>query len=63
VGIIPTDTLPALVCDPESRSAVMRMYDIKEVSPKKQLSLLCRWARCPPPGAAAILPAACPRST
>jgi hypothetical protein len=42
VGIIPTDTLPALVCDPESRSAVLKLYDIKDLSLKKQLSLLCR---------------------
>ena len=42
VGIIPTDTYPALVCDIESRAAVERIYLIKEMNPHKQLSILCR---------------------
>jgi tRNA A37 threonylcarbamoyladenosine synthetase subunit TsaC/SUA5/YrdC len=42
VGIIPTDTLPALVCDPENRQAVVKLYAAKEMSAKKPLSMLCR---------------------
>ncbi len=45
VGIVPTDTLPAVVCDLENRAAVLRLYAIMELDPKKQLSILCRWAR------------------
>lgn len=41
VGIIPTDTLPAIVCDPENRKAVLKLYATRELDPKKQLSLLC----------------------
>lgn len=42
VGIVPTDTYPALVCDISDRSAVEKLYAIKGLSPKKQLSILCR---------------------
>ena len=42
VGIIPTDTLPAIVCDLENRDAVLRLYAVKGMDPKKPLSLLCR---------------------
>lgn len=42
VGIIPTDTLPAVVCDMENNDAVRRLYLVKMMSPKKPLSLLCR---------------------
>jgi len=42
VGIIPTDTLPAVVCDMENKDAVRRLYLVKHMNPKKLLSLLCR---------------------
>jgi len=42
VGIIPTDTLPAIVCDLENRDAVLRLYAVKDMDPKKPLSILCR---------------------
>ena len=44
MGILPTDTLTAIVCDVEDRAAVARLYAIKEVANplKKPLSLLCR---------------------
>ena len=29
VGIIPTDTMPAIVCDLENREAVLKLYTIK----------------------------------
>ncbi|PNH07203.1 hypothetical protein TSOC_006364 [Tetrabaena socialis] len=41
VGIIPTDTLPAIVCDPHNKDAVLRLYSIKEMDAKKPLSMLC----------------------
>ena len=44
MGILPTDTLTAIVCDVEDRAAVARLYAIKEVANPltKPLSLLCR---------------------
>jgi len=42
VGIIPTDTLPAVVCDLENKNAIRRLYLVKHMNPKKPLSLLCR---------------------
>lgn len=42
VGIVPTDTYPALVCDISDKNAVEKLYAIKGLSPKKQLSILCR---------------------
>jgi len=42
VGIIPTDTFPALVCDLENKSSVQALYEIKGASPSKKLSILCR---------------------
>ena len=42
VGILPTDTYPALVCDISDRNAVEKLYAIKGLSPTKQLSILCR---------------------
>ncbi|KAL6748482.1 translation factor [Haematococcus lacustris] len=42
VGIIPTDTLPALVVDLENKDAVMKLYRAKELDPKKPLSILCK---------------------
>lgn len=42
LGILPTDTYPALVCDIEARKAVERLYAAKGMSPTKQLSMLVR---------------------
>uniref|UniRef100_A0A6T7YBQ0 Threonylcarbamoyl-AMP synthase n=1 Tax=Pyramimonas obovata TaxID=1411642 RepID=A0A6T7YBQ0_9CHLO len=42
VGIIPTDTLYAFVCDINNSKAVDLMYKIKDLSPAKPLSILCR---------------------
>lgn len=42
VGIIPTDSLPAVVCDLENKDAVLKLYACMQLSPKKQLSVLCR---------------------
>lgn len=54
VGILPTDTLPAVVCDLEDRDAVLKLYNVMDLDPKKQLSILCRWgARLGGRGAAA----------
>ncbi|WIA42890.1 hypothetical protein OEZ86_008806 [Tetradesmus obliquus] len=40
VGIIPTDSLPAVVCDLENRTAALKMYNAMDLAPKKQLSIL-----------------------
>eukprot|EP00877_Chromochloris_zofingiensis_P003194 jgi/Chrzof1/12876/Cz07g10170.t1 len=42
VGIIPTDSLPAVVCDLQNRNAVLKLYNVMELSAKKPLSILCR---------------------
>ncbi|BDA40540.1 Uncharacterized protein YciO [Coccomyxa sp. Obi] len=42
LGILPTDTYPALVCDIEARKAVERLYAAKGMEPTKQLSILVR---------------------
>ena len=43
VGIVPTDTYPALVCDIESRDGVQTMYELKRAKPSaKSMSILCR---------------------
>eukprot|EP00898_Chlorokybus_atmophyticus_P001480 jgi/Chlat1/2332/Chrsp17S02608 len=42
VGVIPTDTLYAFVCDLENREAVQRLYKIKNMEARKPLSILCR---------------------
>lgn len=42
VGIIPTDSVPALVCDLENRNAAQLLYTLKGASPSKKLSILCR---------------------
>ncbi|CAI5477697.1 unnamed protein product [Closterium sp. Yama58-4] len=42
VGLIPTDTVYALVCDVKNRDAIDRLYRIKQLDPKKPLSILCR---------------------
>ncbi|CAK9873546.1 unnamed protein product [Sphagnum jensenii] len=42
VGVIPTDTVYAIVCDLKHREAIDRLYRIKNMDPKKPLSILCR---------------------
>jgi hypothetical protein len=42
LGILPTDTYPALVCDIEARKSVERMYTAKGMNPSKKLSILVR---------------------
>ena len=42
MGILPTDSFPALVCDLENRPAVQLLYELKGASPSKKLSILCR---------------------
>ena len=42
VGVIPTDTYPALVCDLESKTGVQTMYELKRAKPTKSMSILCR---------------------
>jgi len=44
VGIIPTDTFPALVVDLLNRDAVLKLYNAKELDPKRPLSILCKYA-------------------
>lgn len=42
VGIVPTDTYPALVCDVENKVAIQLLYELKRASPKKSMSILVR---------------------
>ena len=41
VGIIPTDTYPALVCDVRNDDSVARLDGVKHMRRTRQLSLLC----------------------
>ena len=41
VGILPTDTFPAFVCDLDNRDAVQRLYQIKGLPASQPLSILC----------------------
>lgn len=41
VGVIPTDTVYALVCDLRNPSAIERLRRIKDIEPQKPLSILC----------------------
>ncbi|CAI9763134.1 unnamed protein product [Fraxinus pennsylvanica] len=41
VGVIPTDTVYAIVCDLRSPSAIDRLRRIKNIDPSKPLSILC----------------------
>ncbi|CAK9317769.1 unnamed protein product [Citrullus colocynthis] len=41
VGVIPTDTVYAIVCDLKNPSAIERMRRIKNIEPSKPLSILC----------------------
>ncbi|PIA33773.1 hypothetical protein AQUCO_04000082v1 [Aquilegia coerulea] len=42
VGVIPTDTVYAIVCDVRNHSAIERLRRIKDIGPSKPLSILCR---------------------
>lgn len=42
VGVIPTDTVYAFVCDVRSHAAIERLRRIKDIGPSKPLSILCR---------------------
>lgn len=42
VGVIPTDTVYAIVCHLNSDSAIERLRRIKNIEPSKPLSVLCR---------------------
>ncbi|KNA07638.1 hypothetical protein SOVF_170020 [Spinacia oleracea] len=42
VGVIPTDTVYAIVCDMNSQSALERLRRIKNIETTKPLSILCR---------------------
>lgn len=42
IGIIPTEGFPALVCDLCNTQAVLRLAAMKDVSPKKPMSILVR---------------------
>ncbi|KAF7801704.1 yrdC domain-containing protein, mitochondrial isoform X1 [Senna tora] len=45
VGVIPTDTLYAIVCDLRSHSAIERLRRIKKIEASKPLSILCHSLR------------------
>ncbi|GMI76840.1 hypothetical protein like AT3G01920 [Hibiscus trionum] len=45
VGVIPTDTVYAIVCHFKSHSAIDRLRRIKNIEPSKPLSILCRSLR------------------
>ncbi|CAI9111584.1 OLC1v1011842C1 [Oldenlandia corymbosa var. corymbosa] len=42
VGVIPTDTVYAMVCDLKSHSAIERLRRIKNIQDAKPLSIICR---------------------
>ncbi|OMO99473.1 hypothetical protein COLO4_13261 [Corchorus olitorius] len=45
VGVIPTDTVYAIVCHLRNHSAIERLRRIKNIEPSKPLSILCRSLR------------------
>ncbi|KAJ8750283.1 hypothetical protein K2173_014198 [Erythroxylum novogranatense] len=45
VGVIPTDTVYAIVCHLKSHSAIERLRRIKNIEPSKPLSILCHSLR------------------
>ncbi|RZC60620.1 hypothetical protein C5167_022376 [Papaver somniferum] len=45
VGVIPTDTVYAIVCDLRSQSSIERLRRIKEIETSKPLSILCHSLR------------------
>jgi Telomere recombination len=42
IGVIPTDSYPALVCDLENASSVQMLAAVKDVSPAKPMSILVK---------------------
>lgn len=42
IGIIPTEGFPALVCDLCDTEAVLKLAAMKDVSPKKPMSIIVR---------------------
>lgn len=40
LGIIPTDSLPAVVCDLANKGAALKLFNVMDLAPKKQLSIL-----------------------
>lgn len=42
VGVIPTDTVYAFVCDIHDKTAIERLYQLKKMDHKKPLSMMCR---------------------
>ncbi len=42
VGVIPTDTVYAFVCDVGNKEAIEKLYRIKQMDQKKPLSILCK---------------------
>lgn len=42
LGVIPTDTVYAYCCGIGSKSAIERLYQVKDIHPRKPLSILCR---------------------
>lgn len=42
IGIVPTDSFPALVCDLENAASVNMLAAVKEVSPSKPMSILLK---------------------
>jgi tRNA threonylcarbamoyl adenosine modification protein (Sua5/YciO/YrdC/YwlC family) len=42
VGVVPTDTVYTFVCSIDSRTAIERLYRLKQMDARKPLSILCR---------------------
>ena len=42
LGVVPTDTVYAFVCDIDNKNAIERLYRLKKMDPKKPLSMMCR---------------------
>jgi len=63
VGVIPTDSSPALCCLLTDSAAVERLYAIKGIDAKKPLSIMCRCAASPPGPRPPAPGRACPART
>ena len=46
IGVVPTDSYPALVCDLENPDAVQMLAAVKDVSPTKPMSMLVKDFAC-----------------
>ena len=42
IGVVPTDSFPALVCDLENATSVQMLAAVKDVSPSKPMSILVK---------------------